>query len=171
MAWLSTGYEWVTWFIDSFTYSVWLHLIISRYIFFLFNSINYTKKMYREIGSGFQRWTFQLLLVPKLPPLPQIPTTLTARFKNYYRVRHSSIRLKTDYFKFEVPNYFTADRQSVSMSWYRAPLCYLLPDITSCRKVAVWNLRSCIYGAPSLTRGRVCNLRCNHSVVRVAQNP
>jgi hypothetical protein len=26
-------------------------------------------------------------------------------------------------------------------------------------------------GAPSLTRGRVCNLQCNHSVVRVAQNP
>jgi hypothetical protein len=26
-------------------------------------------------------------------------------------------------------------------------------------------------GAPSLTRGRVCNLQCNHSMVRVAQNP
>jgi hypothetical protein len=25
--------------------------------------------------------------------------------------------------------------------------------------------------APSLTRGRVCNLQCNHSIVRVAQNP
>jgi hypothetical protein len=24
---------------------------------------------------------------------------------------------------------------------------------------------------PSLTRGRVCNLQCNHSIVRVAQNP
>jgi hypothetical protein len=27
------------------------------------------------------------------------------------------------------------------------------------------------YGAPSLTRGRVCNLWCNHSMFRVAQNP
>jgi hypothetical protein len=27
------------------------------------------------------------------------------------------------------------------------------------------------YGSPSLTRGRVCNLQCNHSMVRVAQNP
>jgi hypothetical protein len=44
------------------------------------------------------------------------------------------------------------------MSWYRAPLWDLRPDITSCRNVAVWNLRSCFCGAPSLTRGRVCLL-------------
>jgi hypothetical protein len=47
----------------------------------------------------------------------------------------------------------------------------LRPDITSCRNVAVWNLRSCFCGAPSLTTGRVCNLQCNHWMVRVAQNP
>jgi hypothetical protein len=34
----------------------------------------------------------------------------------------------------------------------------------------VWNLRSCIYWAPSLTRGQICNSQCNHSMVRVAQN-
>jgi hypothetical protein len=51
------------------------------------------------------------------------------------------------------------------MSWYRAPLWDLRPDITSCRNVAVWNLRSCFCGAPSLKRGRVCNLQCNHSMV------
>jgi hypothetical protein len=61
--------------------------------------------------------------------------------------------------------------QSVSMSWYRVPLWDLRPGIISCRNVAVWNLRSCVYWAPSLTRGRVCNLQCNHSLVRVAQNP
>jgi hypothetical protein len=32
-------------------------------------------------------------------------------------------------------------------------------------------LLSCFCGAPSLTRGRVCNLQCNHTMVRVAQNP
>jgi hypothetical protein len=48
---------------------------------------------------------------------------------------------------------------------------FLRPDITSCWDVAVWNLRSCIYWTPYLTRGRVCNLQCNHSMVRVAQNP
>jgi hypothetical protein len=58
-------------------------------------------------------------------------------------------------------SYFTTDGQSVSMSWYRAPLWDLQPDITSCRNVAVWNLRSCFCGAPSLARGRVCNLQCN----------
>jgi hypothetical protein len=57
------------------------------------------------------------------------------------------------------------------MSWYHAPLLDLRPDITSCRNVPVWNLRSCIYWAPSLTTARVCNLQCNHSMVRVAQNP
>jgi hypothetical protein len=61
--------------------------------------------------------------------------------------------------------------QSVSMSWYRVPLWDLRPDIISCPNVAIWNLRSCIYWAPSLTRGRVFNLQCNHSIVRVAQNP
>jgi hypothetical protein len=44
------------------------------------------------------------------------------------------------------------------MSWYRAPFWDLRPDITSYRNVAVWNLRSCFCGAPSLTRGRVCLL-------------
>jgi hypothetical protein len=34
------------------------------------------------------------------------------------------------------------------MSWYRAPLWDLRPDITSCRNVAVWNFRSCFYGGP-----------------------
>jgi hypothetical protein len=56
------------------------------------------------------------------------------------------------------------------MSWYRAPLWDLRPNITSCRNVAVWNLRSCFYGTPSLTRGRVCNLQYNHPMARAAQN-
>jgi hypothetical protein len=87
----------------------------------------------------------------------------------------------------------TTDGRSVSMSW--SPLWDLWPDITSCRNFVVWNLRSCFRGAPSLTRGRSCNLQCffyipvyfaicsntfsrmlwwgskNHSMVRVAQNP
>jgi hypothetical protein len=34
--------------------------------------------------------------------------------------------------------YFT-DGRSISMSWYGAPVCYLRPNITSCRNLAVWN--------------------------------
>jgi hypothetical protein len=34
-------------------------------------------------------------------------------------------------------SYFMTGGQSVSMSWYRAPLWDLRPDITSCRNVAV----------------------------------
>jgi hypothetical protein len=67
-------------------------------------------------------------------------------------------------------SYFATDWQSVSMSWYLVPLWDLQPDIISCSNVAVWNLRSCIYWVPSLTRGQICNLQCNYSVVRVAQN-
>jgi hypothetical protein len=57
--------------------------------------------------------------------------------------------------------------QSVSMSWYRAPLWDLRPNITSCRNVAVWNLRYCFCGAPSLTRERVCNLQCRAEPVTI----
>jgi hypothetical protein len=51
-----------------------------------------------------------------------------------------------------------------------SPFWDLWPDITSCRKVAVRKLQSCFCGAPSLTRGRVCSLQCNRSIVRIAQN-
>jgi hypothetical protein len=71
----------------------------------------------------------------------------------------------------EVRSYFTNDSQSVSMSWYRVALRDLRPDITSSRNVGLWNLQPCFCGAPSLTRGRVCNLQSNRAVVRVAQNP
>jgi hypothetical protein len=50
------------------------------------------------------------------------------------------------------------------------PLWDLWTDIASCRKVAVWKLRSCFCGATSLTRGLVFGLQYNHSVVWVAQN-
>jgi hypothetical protein len=90
-------------------------------------------------------WTVVNMTVVKFKPLV-FPTSLRSR------------------------SYFTTDSQSVSMSWYRVPFWDLWLDITSCRNVAVWNLRSCICWAPSLTRGRVCNLQCNHSIVRVAQN-
>jgi hypothetical protein len=55
-------------------------------------------------------------------------------------------RLIYDSSKFEVTLRLTVGQsvsQSVSMSWYRAPFWDLRPDITSCRNVAVWNLRYC----------------------------
>jgi hypothetical protein len=45
------------------------------------------------------------------------------------------------------------------MSWYHVPLWDLRPDITSCRNVTVWNMRSCFCGEPSLTIARVWNLQ------------
>jgi hypothetical protein len=38
------------------------------------------------------------------------------------------------------------------------PLCGRWPDIVSFSRSWVWNLLSCLCGAPSLTRGRVCLL-------------
>jgi hypothetical protein len=38
-----------------------------------------------------------------------------------------------------------------------SPLWNLWPDITFCPKVVVWKLLSCLNGALSLMRGRVCN--------------
>jgi hypothetical protein len=39
-----------------------------------------------------------------------------------------------------------------------SPLWDLWPNITFCPKVVFWNLLSCLCGAPSLTRRRVCHL-------------
>jgi hypothetical protein len=73
---------------------------------------------------------------------------------------------------FEVRNYFTTDVQSVSQSvcsGVEHPLG-LATRYYFCQYVVVWKSRSCFCGAPSLTRRRVWNLQCNHSMVRVAQN-
>jgi hypothetical protein len=90
---------------------------------------------------------------------------------NQYVLVPSPCRFRGAPSEVEDQSYYTTDSRSVRMSWYWTPLWDLRPDITSCRNVALWNLRSCLCGAPSLTRGQVCNLQCNHSMVRVAQNP
>jgi hypothetical protein len=52
-------------------------------------------------------------------------------------------------------SYITTDGQSASLSWSKAPMWDLRPDFYYCLTIAVfW------YGAPSLTRGRVCLLQC-----------
>jgi hypothetical protein len=44
------------------------------------------------------------------------------------------------------------------MSWFRAHFVDVWPDIASFSRVWVWNLLTCLCGAPSLTRDRVCPL-------------
>jgi hypothetical protein len=51
--------------------------------------------------------------------------------------------------------YITTDGQSASLSWNKAPIWGLRPDFYYCLTSAVF-----LYGAPSLTRGRVCLLEC-----------
>jgi hypothetical protein len=54
-------------------------------------------------------------------------------------------------------SYITTDGQSASLSWYQAPIWGLWPDFYYCQTSAGFR-----YGAPSLTRGRVClyNVHC-----------
>jgi hypothetical protein len=49
---------------------------------------------------------------------------------------HTRTVLRTDLRRSRSRSYFMTGGQSVSMSWYRAPLCDLWPDITSYRNVA-----------------------------------
>jgi hypothetical protein len=56
-------------------------------------------------------------------------------------------------------SHVTTDGQSVSQYVkVSSPLRDLCLDITFCQKFVFWKLLSCLCGAPSLTRGRVCHL-------------
>jgi hypothetical protein len=74
--------------------------------------------------------------------------------------------------KVEGRSYFTNDGQSVSTSWYRAPLWGLRLDITSYWNVAVWNLRSCFCGRPLWLEDRsaICNVITQWSESRRIRN-
>jgi hypothetical protein len=54
-------------------------------------------------------------------------------------------------------SYFTTDSQSVCLGVEHP--CVTCDLVTSCRYIAVRNLTYCFCGAPSLTRGRVCNFQ------------
>jgi hypothetical protein len=54
----------------------------------------------------------------------------------------------------ESESYIATDGQSASLSWNKAPIWGLRPDLYYCLTVAV-----CWCGALSLTRGRVCRLQ------------
>jgi hypothetical protein len=61
--------------------------------------------------------------------------------------------------------YLTANGQSTSSSWYRAPLWGPWPDFILL--LSLWQLLCCSSCRASyLTRGRVCNLQCNRWLVR-----
>jgi hypothetical protein len=65
-------------------------------------------------------------------------------------------------------NYFTTNGQSVSQYVLVASPLW---DLWTVGTLLSESCGLLYVGAPSVTRGRVCNLRCNHSMVRVAQNP
>jgi hypothetical protein len=60
----------------------------------------------------------------------------------------------------ESESYVTTDSQSVSLSWYKAPIWAYDQIFIAIRNTEyVGQLRVCWYGALSLTRGRVCRLQ------------
>jgi hypothetical protein len=58
-----------------------------------------------------------------------------------------------------VLSYITTDGQSASLSWNKAPIWSLRPDLYYCLTISVFG-----YGAPSLTRGRVCLLNVQYTI-------
>jgi hypothetical protein len=84
------------------------------------------------------------------------------QFTNHYLTHCHLVRLDTPLEPVELPtelsvsqsqSYMATDSRSISKSWCRAP-SGAQGQIFS----IVWQLRSCFYGAPSLTRGLVCLL-------------
>jgi hypothetical protein len=90
------------------------------------------------LGSGFQLLTFPLFCVPGLPR-SQVPASITTSVRQNHSGYLTGSKSKLLY-----------DWQPVSMSCCRAPTWDLRPDITSCRNVAVWKMRSYFCGMPSL---------------------
>jgi hypothetical protein len=60
-------------------------------------------------------------------------------------------------YKAKVKNYLTTDSVSVSLSWCQA-IIRALPNFSFSMKFSFRQLLVCYFMAPSLTRGRVCNL-------------
>jgi hypothetical protein len=60
--------------------------------------------------------------------------------------------------------YLTADSQSTSSSWYRAPFWGPWPDFI--RILYLVTIALLFFLVPSLTTERVCNLRCNRWLVK-----
>jgi hypothetical protein len=58
-------------------------------------------------------------------------------------------------------SYITTDSQLASPSWCQAPIWYPPPIFPPLSLISFRQLRVCWCGAPSLTRGRICNLQCN----------
>jgi hypothetical protein len=77
---------------------------------------------------------------------------LDFRFRRLLRLSGSRWRYSTPP-EFEFESYVTTDGQPASLSWNKAHTRGLRPDF-----IIVWQLRVCWFGAPSLTRGRVCRL-------------
>jgi hypothetical protein len=87
------------------------------------------------------------------------PSLLSNRYRGFFLLRKSRRVAKLTAHQLEPVRVRVTLRltvsQSVSMSWCRAHFVDVWPDIASFSRVLVWNLLSCLSGAPSLTRGRV----------------
>jgi hypothetical protein len=119
------------------------------------------------------KWSIQLHIVRNASEANFASTIRCKYWQSSYRDPLKSTRVlrrvQTDS---ESKSKLLYDRRSISQDVFvSSPLWNLWLEITSCGNVAVWNLRSCFCGAPSLTRRRVFSLQCNHSKVRIAQNP
>jgi hypothetical protein len=101
-----------------------------------------------NIPTGNNTWS----QVPKGWSIPRHTDWLTVSSKVTSTSISTSGRVEV-----EVTLQLTVDRSVSQYVKVSSPLWDLWPDITFCPKAVFWNL-SCLCGAPSLTRGRVCHL-------------
>jgi hypothetical protein len=78
-------------------------------------------------------------------------TIRTSLFSNRMLLHNTLMVMPNKTVKSESESYVTTDCQSASLSWNKAPIWGLRPDLYYCL--------ICWFGAPSLTRGRVCRLQ------------
>jgi hypothetical protein len=84
----------------------------------------------------------------------------------FFLPSHLPTQISTDHLICHFHNEYTTQYVLVSSILVGLATRYYFLSECCCLKFAV-----CIYWALSLTRGRVCNLQCNHSIVLVVQNP
>jgi hypothetical protein len=132
-------------------------------------SVSSASCLHQSSGKGFQEPTFPFLSYFELSPCishsdtPQHPIiperahsrgNLNVSSQIKLKLTLSEVKVKIIYHLRSVGQYTLVSGIHLGPATNFSSFCYYL-----------------LCGAPSLTRGRVCSLQCNQSMVRVAQNP
>jgi hypothetical protein len=104
-----------------------------------FSVDSYDSQRYRSLALGFRFRLNYCWLRQHSHSWLQSPRDPWPRFKGWSQSQ----------------SYVMTEGQSASLSWCQAPIWDLRSHL-----LFLWQMRVCCYGAPSMTRGRVCLLQC-----------